>query len=42
MLKKKQYFGDRIQSTKRFVLKDKQDDVLDKDKTMNNVQKPNI
>jgi hypothetical protein len=34
--------GDRIQSPKRCVLKDKQDDVLDKDKRMNNVQKHNI
>jgi hypothetical protein len=29
-------------SPKRCVLKEKQDDVLDKDKTMDNVQKPNI
>jgi hypothetical protein len=31
-----------IQSPKRCVLKEKQDDILDKDKTMNNVQKRNI
>jgi hypothetical protein len=31
--------GDRIQSLKRSVLKDKQDDVLDKKNTTDNVQK---
>jgi hypothetical protein len=34
--------GDRIQSPKRCVLKNKQDGVLDKDKMMDNVQKHNI
>jgi hypothetical protein len=34
--------GDRIQSPKRYVLKEKQDDVLDKDKTMDNVRKRSI
>jgi hypothetical protein len=33
---------DRIQSPKRCVLKDKQGGVLDKDKTMDSVQKRNI
>jgi hypothetical protein len=34
--------GDRVQSPKRCVLTNKQDSVLDKDKTMDNVQKHNI
>jgi hypothetical protein len=34
--------GVRIQYPKRCVLKDKQDDVLDKEETMDNVQKRNI
>jgi hypothetical protein len=34
--------GDRIQSPKLCVLKNKQDGVLDKDKMMDNVQKHNI
>jgi hypothetical protein len=34
--------GDRIQSPKRCDLKHKQDDILDKDQTMDNVQEPNI
>jgi hypothetical protein len=34
--------GDRIPSPKRCVLKNTQDGVLDKDKTMDNVQKHNI
>jgi hypothetical protein len=34
--------GDRIQSPKRYVLKNKQDGVLDKNRTMENVQKHNI
>jgi hypothetical protein len=34
--------GDRIQSPKRCVLKDKHEGVLDKDKTMDNVQKRHI
>jgi hypothetical protein len=34
--------GDRIQSPKRRVLKNKQDGVLDKDKTMDNVKKHHI
>jgi hypothetical protein len=34
--------GDRIQSPKRCDLKDKEDDILDEDKTMDNVQKRNI
>jgi hypothetical protein len=34
--------GDRIQSPKRCVLKNKQNGVLDKDKTMDNAQKHNI
>jgi hypothetical protein len=33
---------DRIQSPKRCVLKNKQDNVLDKDKTKSNIQKRNI
>jgi hypothetical protein len=38
----KQRFGDRIQSLKRCVLKNKLDSVLDKDKMKDNVQKRNI
>jgi hypothetical protein len=34
--------GDRIQSPKRRVLKNKQGGVLDKDKSLDNVQKYNI
>jgi hypothetical protein len=34
--------GDRIQSPKRCVSKSKQDGVLDKNRTMNNVKKYNI
>jgi hypothetical protein len=34
--------GDRIRSPKRYILKEKQDDILNKDKTMNNVQRRNI
>jgi hypothetical protein len=34
--------GDRIQSPKRCVLKHKQDEILDKDETMDNVQKHNF
>jgi hypothetical protein len=34
--------GDRIQSPKRCVLKEKQDDILNKDETLDNVQKRNI
>jgi hypothetical protein len=34
--------GDRIQFPKRCVLKEKQDDFLNKDKMMDNVQKHNI
>jgi hypothetical protein len=34
--------GDRIQSPKRCVLKYKEDDVLDKDRRMDNVQEHNI
>jgi hypothetical protein len=34
--------GDRIQSPKRCVLKYKEDGVLDKNRTMDNVQKHNI
>jgi hypothetical protein len=34
--------GDRIQSPKRCALNDKQDEVLDKDETMDNVQRRNI
>jgi hypothetical protein len=34
--------GDRIQSPKRCILKYKQDGVLDKNRTMDNVQKHNI
>jgi hypothetical protein len=34
--------GDRIQSPRRCVMKNKQDGVLDKDRTMDNVQEHNI
>jgi hypothetical protein len=34
--------GDRIQSPKRCALKKKRNDILDKNKTMDNVQKRNI
>jgi hypothetical protein len=34
--------GGRIQSPIRYVLKNKQDGVLDKDRTMDNVQKHSI
>jgi hypothetical protein len=34
--------GDRIQSPRRCVLKNKEDGVLDQDKTMANVQEHNI
>jgi hypothetical protein len=34
--------GDRTQSPKRCVLKNKQDGVLDKDRTMDSVNKQNI
>jgi hypothetical protein len=34
--------GNRIQPPKRCVLKHKQKDILDKDKTMDNVQERNI
>jgi hypothetical protein len=35
-------YRDRIQFPKRYVLKQKQDDILNKDKTIDNVQKRNI